>query len=142
MSNTIDIELKRENNSIDSLNYLWQAELNNGKIIAQLDAGIEHKFQEVKDNFKDLIAFKLMSRKNLNDTYTVDLINGIIYHSNTKITESSSKTNIRLIFFRRHQVEMNENNIEKSHKIVYFFGMQYLDDNNSNKQITLEIKNE
>ena len=66
----------------------------------------------------------------------------IFYNNHLSIDNREQKENCRLIFFRRHKVEMSENCIEKSHLITYHIGLQYLDSHKNNRQIILQIDNE
>jgi hypothetical protein len=142
MDNTMDININGGNNPMDSLTFYWKAEFNNG-VIFQFENGIEHKFKEVKDKFDKLIRFSLVN-KNYSQCFTVDLQNGFIIYNNyslktINLAEIEKKNNIRLIFFRRHRVEITENNIQKSHTITYHLGLQYLDSNNINHKVILQI---
>ena len=130
-----------KNNNMNELNFHWKAIFIDGTTISQFDENKkEHKFQEVKDRFSDLIRFELY-KKDMTQVFAVDLINGLIYDSEQVIPKEfkKSKSNIRLIFFRRHQVDLNDNMKEINHRIVYFLGFQYNDDDNINKKIIFQI---
>jgi len=133
-----------DNNSMESLTFSWIAFFNDGKIIKQYEEGIEHRFQEVKDNLINLIRFSLVN-KNFSICFTVELKNGFILYNNYRginLEEIEYKENIRLIFFRRHQIEIGENLKQKNHTITYHLGFQYLDKLGNNKKIILQIDEE
>ena len=139
MSNTIDLNLSGDN-TMKPLAFSWKAFFVDGSIIEQYENGIENKFQLVKDKFDQLVRFSLVN-KDYSKCFTVDLKNGFILYNNyrdIKLTKVEYKENIRLIFFRRHTVEMTEQMIEKSHKIIYFLGLQWTV-NNQNHSIILQI---
>lgn len=142
MSNTIDIKSGSGNNSMNSLSFIWKAKFNDNYIIFQFNEdGTENLFKEVKNKFDDLKEFSIYN-KDQSIIYTVDLIKGFIYNNKQNIDLDllkEEKTNIRLIFFRRHRIEMTEKYLEKSHNIIYFLGFQYNDKNNQNKKILLQI---
>ena len=142
MSNTIDLNVG-DNNSMKSLSFFWMAEFNNG-VIFQFEDGKEHRFQEVLDRINELEYFHLYHKDGMtNINFIVDLKKGFIKTLDSKEpTEISEKKNIRLIFFRRHKVEISENCIEKSHTIEYHLGFQYNDKLGNNRQIVLIIDNE
>jgi hypothetical protein len=118
------------------------ATFRDGSKIHQFDLdGTENKFQLVIDRFNDLKYFDLTN--NLDKTFTVDINCGLIFFNNFQSIENKEiKKNCRLIHFRRHQVEMNENCIEKSHIIEYHLGFQYNDKLGNNRQIVLQIDSE
>jgi hypothetical protein len=133
-----------DNNSMESLSLSWIAFFNDGKIIKQYEEGIEHRFQEVKDNLTNLIRFSLVN-KNFSICFTVELKNGFILYNNYRginLEEIEYKENIRLIFFRRHTVEIGENLKQKKHTIIYHLGFQYNDKEGNNRQIVLKIDSE
>lgn len=139
MSNTIDQNLG-EDNSISNLAFIWTAKFRDSEDICQFEfeTGKENKFKLVQDNFDNLEYFLLWNKEKV---FTVDLINGLIYY-NKELKEkqqSINKQNIRLIFFRRHKIEMTEKVIEKSHTIEYHLGFQYNDKLGNNRQIILQI---
>jgi hypothetical protein len=131
------------NNSMKPLTFIWTAKFKGSGDICQFDfeTGKENRFQLVKEKFDSLEYFILWNKEKC---FTVDLINGLIYF-NTELKEQQEileKDNCRLIFFRRHKVEMTENNIEKSHIITYHLGFQYNDQNGNNQKIILQIDSE
>ena len=133
-----------DNNSMESLTFSWIAFFNDDKIIKQYEEGIEHRFQEIKDNLTNLIRFSLVN-KNFSICFTVELKNGFILYNNYRginLEEIEYKENIRLIFFRRHQIEIGENLKQKNHTITYHLGFQYLDKLGNNKKIILQIDEE
>ncbi len=148
MDSTI-VKNLREDNPMDSLNYYWCAELINGALIYQVDSvGIEHSYQEVKQNFNNLAWFYLYHKDNPKNIVIIDLINGGIYIN--KITldlneerDERIKYNIRLIYYRTIRrifdfLSMKETRVE----INYNLGFQYNDENGSNKKIILKIDNQ
>lgn len=144
MSNSIDINLERGNNSMNSLSFHWSAIFKDGTIINQFNEnGTENMFQLVKDKFNELSYFNLTNKKG--KLFTVDLKNAFIgynYLAFPYAKRKEKKENIRLIFFRRHRVEITENLIEKSHIITYYLGYQYLDKLGNNRKIILEIESD
>jgi len=141
MSNSIDIDLNSGNNSMNSLVFHWNAIFKDGTHIFQFDKdGIEHKFKEVQEKFNELVYFNLTN--NRGKMFSVNLINGLIGYNRLEfpyIETEKKKENIRLIFFRRHQIELNESLNEKNHNIAYHLGLQYNDENNINRKIILQI---
>jgi hypothetical protein len=138
MSNTIGQNLGG-NNSMKPLSFIWIALFKDNSKIEQFENDIEHKFQEIKDKFNELAYFNLTDKKG--HMFTVDLINGKIGYNYLPLPylEKSEKENCRLIFFRRHRVEITEKMMEKSHTIEYHLGFQYNDKLGNNRQITLQI---
>ena len=136
MENNLEIQ-----NSISNLSFLWIAEFENDCIF-QIENGIEHRFQEVKDRFNELKYFTLQ-HKEKEISFTVDLINGLIIYNNYKNTEIvEKKDNVRLIYFRRNKITMTESGNQQSHQIWYFLGFQYLDKLGNNQKIILRIDSE
>lgn len=142
MSNTIDININSGTNSMDSLSFHWTAEFNNG-ILFQFENGMEHRFQEVIDRINELEFFHLYHKK-LNIRFIVDLKKGIIKYNNIlEPINIEEKKNIRLIYFRRITKEIGCIDLkEKSNKIMYHLGFQYIDKNGYNQKIILEIDEE
>ena len=136
MENNLEVQ-----NSIHDLSFLWTAIFKDDSYISQLENGIEHKFQEVKDKFNELKYFSIIN-KYTNQYFTVDLEKGLIYNNGISYSEEDlkeEKKNIRLIHFRRHRKEIGENLKEQSHRIWYFLGFQYNDNLGNNRQIVLQI---
>ena len=126
------------NNSIQNLTFLWIVEFEDDCIF-QIENGVEHRFQEVKDRFNELKYFTLQ-HKEKEISFTVDLINGLIIYNNYKNTEIvEKKENVRLIYFRRNKITMTESGDQQSHQIWYFLGFQYLDNLGNNQKIILRI---
>jgi len=139
MENNLEIQ-----NSISDLSFLWTAVFKDYTYISQVENGIEHKFQEVKDRFNELKSFSIYNKNN-NQCFTVDLEKGLIYNSGISYSEEDlkeEKKNIRLIHFRRHRREIGEDLKEQSHMIWYFLGFQYNDNLGNNRQIVLQIDSE
>jgi hypothetical protein len=141
----MDINIKSGNNPMNSLTFIWKAFFSDGTILEQYKNGIEYKFKEVKDKFDKLIRFSLVN-KDYSQCFTVDLQNGFIIYNNYKninIDQIEEKKNIRLVFFRRHQIEIGTQDLtEKNHNILYFLGFQYLNKNGYNQKIILKIDSE
>lgn len=142
MDNSISINLEG-NNSMDSLKFHWLARFADESLIPQFNSdNTENKFQLIKDKFEDLRYFYLTN--NIDKTFCVDLVNGLIFFNNHQKIDLDSlekKYNIRLIFFRRHKIEINESNTENSHTVKYHLGFQY-NRQGINRQITLQIDEE
>ena len=127
------------NNSISDLSFLWTAVFKDYTYISQVENGIEHKFQEVKDRFNELKYFTLQ-HKEKEISFTVDLVNGLIIYNNFKNTEVvEKKDNIRLIYFRRNRITMTESGDQQSHTITYHLGLQWLNSKKENRQTVLKI---
>ena len=145
MSNSIDQNLG-DNNSMESLYFHWTAGFKDGTDLMQFNEdGTENKFKLVQEKINDLTIFYLYN-KELSKIFIVDLQNGFISYGLMSLNKNKQielikeeKQNIRLIFFRRHKVEITENNIEKSHTIDYHIGFQYNDKLGNNRQIVLQI---
>jgi hypothetical protein len=130
-----------DNNTMESLNFYWMAEFNNG-VIFQFENGIEHKFQEVLDRINELEFFHLYHKK-LDLRFIVDLKRGLIkFNDCEEPTAVDCKENIRLIYFRRIRKILNGQLQEVKCIIHYFLGFQYNDKNENNRQIVLEIDSE
>jgi len=140
MSNTIDQNLGGAN-SMKPLSFIWIALFKDSSKIEQFNEdGTENKFKLIQDKFNDLAYFNLTDRKG--HMFTVDLINGRIGYNYLPLPylEKSEKENCRLVYFRRHKVEITEKMMEKSHTIEYHLGFQYLKDG-KNQKIILIIDN-
>jgi hypothetical protein len=138
MPNSIDINLGRDNNPMESLSFYWMAEFNNG-IVLQFEDGIEHKFKEVQDRINELEFFHL-HHKEKDLRFIVDLKRGFIkFNDVEEPKELEKKENIRLIFFRRHRVTLTEAGKEVSHIITYHLGLQWNDNLGNNQKIILKI---
>jgi hypothetical protein len=122
-----------------SLSHYWIAYFKDDTKIEQFENNIEHRFQEVKDKFNELNCFCLY-KKDQSQLFKVYLPEGIITEGNDKnIKLIELKENCRLIFFRRHKIELTEKMIEKSHSIEYHLGFQYNDKLGNNRKIILII---
>lgn len=140
MDNPISKNLGGDN-PISNLSFIWTAKFKDLPDLCQFnfETGKENSFKGVKDNFSNLEYFILWNKEKV---FTVDLTNGLIYFNkelqvNKEIKE---KKNCRLIFFRRHRIQIGEIDLkEKSHKITYHLGFQYNDNNGNNRQIILII---
>ena len=126
------------------LSFFWIALFKNNSKIEQFDKdGTENKFKLIQDNFFELAYFNLTDRKG--HMFTVDLINGRIgynYLPLPYLESTTEKNNIRLIFFKRHKVEISEKGKELSHNIEYHLGFQYQDSEKRNHKIILIIDSE
>ena len=130
---------------MNKLEFTWNAILKDGTHIHQFNKdGIETRFKLVKDNFDNLVYFNLTNHKG--KLFTVDLVNGLIgynYLPLSYIESKQGKKNIRLIFFRRNTIKIGMNDLKtKSHIITYHLGFQWLNSNNENRRIILEINSE
>jgi hypothetical protein len=139
MDNTISINLG-DDNTMESLDFHWTAGFKDGTDLMQFNEDkTENKYQLVKNRMNELTIFYLYN-KDLSKIFIVDLIKGLVGCGWTKNVElKEEKQNIRLIFFRRHNKEITENCIEKSHIITYYLGFQYNDKNGNNRQVVLII---
>jgi len=126
------------------LTFLWIAIFSDGTKIEQIDENkIEHRFQEVKDRFEDLVYFNLTDKRG--HLFTINLINGLIGYNKLEfpyIESTEKKSNIRLIYFRRNTITMTESGDQQSHTITYHLGYQYLDNLGNNQKIILRIDSE
>jgi len=134
-----------DSNSIPSLSFVWSAIFQDGSKIEQFNEdGSENKFQLIKDRFNELGYFNL--KNNSGKMFSVNLIEGLIGYNKLEfpyIEAKEKKNNVRLIFFRRHKVEIGTQDLkEKKHEIIYFLGFQYNSEDNKNHKILLEIDNE
>ena len=143
MTNPMDINLGGDN-AISNLSFIWSAILKDGSKIDQFNEdGSENKFQLVKDKFNELGYFNLTNKEG--KLFTVDLINGLIgynYLALPYIEVKEKKENVRLIFFRRHRVTLNQEGKEIEHILNYHLGFQYNDKNGYNQKIVLKIDEE
>ena len=118
---------------------MWIAIFKNNEILKQFNNdGSENLFKLVLERLKDLKLFTLI----INGIYyTVDLVNGCIYiNQNNNIVLQNIpkfKQNIRLIYFKRNIIKINQN--EENKQIFYFLGFQYNDKDNKNHKIYLQI---
>jgi len=130
---------------MNKLTFFWSVIFQDGSKIEQFNEdGSENKFQLVKDRFNELAYFNL--KNNAGKMFSVNLIEGLIGYNRLEfpyIEAKEKKSNIRLIFFRRHRVEIGTQDLkEKKHEIIYFLGFQYLDKNENNQKIILQIDSE
>jgi hypothetical protein len=141
MPNSIGQESSKPDNAISELVFVWTAIFKDGTYINQFVSEEEHLFKEVQDRFSDLQSF-ILSNNKTHTKFIVDLERGLICGNgvinNYKI-EVSEKKNVRLIHFRRHLREFTEAGKEIRHVITYYLGYQYLDKNEKNCQILLQI---
>ena len=125
---------------MESLVFTWSAIFADGSKIEQFENGIEHRFQEVKDKFNDLCFFNL--KNNEGAMFSVNLMSGLIGYNILEfpyIDAKEKKENIRLIYFRRHQVDTTEGGAIVAHRVWYFLGYQYNDNNGNNRKVILKI---
>lgn len=122
-------------------NFKWHAVLKDGTQIDQIDQhGCEHLFQEVRDNFKQLVLFFITDTNGIK--LTIDLIKGtlIIGNAQSRIEELKEiKENIRLIYFRRNKVTLSIGNDIQNHTVVQCVGFQYIDKLGNNRKIMAQI---
>jgi hypothetical protein len=139
MSNPIDNKEIKIDNSISNLVFLWKAKFIDNTVLYQED-GIP--FKEVQNRFKELKEFSIHS-KELQKCFVVNLEKGYISDCKLDYNDKEIKNNIRLIYFRRHNIELGMSDLkEHNHIIRYFLGFQYLDKNNHNHQIIFEINSD
>lgn len=120
----------------------WTAIFKDGSEISQIDGnGTEHLYKEVQDKIDQLDKFYLV-HVTKDFKALVDLTQGLIFINGKDADVSSAlkqeKFNIRLIFFRRHTVQIT-NSIETGHNIIYFLGYQYNDKDGHNHQSLIQI---
>ena len=143
MGNSISKNRRREDNTMNSLLFSWVAIFEDCSIIEQFKMGIEHSFSELQNNQSKLIKFLLINKEH-SKCFGVDLVHGFIYFNQglletQELTET--KDSIRLIYFRRHQVLLNQSGKELEHNMKYHLGFQWNDKIGNNRQIVLEIDN-
>ncbi|MFH0805981.1 MAG: hypothetical protein V1901_03850 [Patescibacteria group bacterium] len=132
-------------NSMRTLSFYWKCILNDDSEIYQFDGKIEHRFQEVIDNFDNLKYF-ILYHKEKDINFILDLKKGIILR-NLKFNKEidydliEEKFNIRPIFNRRHTIKKIVKGNE-THEIIYIFGCQYLDKENRNHKVIFHIDSE
>jgi hypothetical protein len=126
-------------------NINWTAIFKDKSELSQIDEeGKEHLFKEVQEKMSDLSFFILKYNKNDN-YYIVDIHKGLIYINKIQDPEAefiSDKFNIRLIYFRRNRVHMDNNYKEIDRDIIHFLGYQYLDKVGKNHKVIIQISNE
>jgi len=126
------------------LNLIWTARFRDNTILSQFEGDKENKFKEVQDRFRELYHFSI-HHINKPLTIGVDLIRGLIFLNQAQIADNDlikTKDNIRLIFFRRHKVQLANNFVEKNHSITYFIGYQYTDKTGRNKKVIVQADQE
>jgi hypothetical protein len=131
-----------------NLKILWKARFDNGLVIYQKDShGVEHSFQEVKDNFSHLKVFTFYHIAKPLEV-SVDLERGLIFINNKQQQIVNQdliyiKKNIRLICFRRHRVKIENKSLKQTeHDIYYFIGYQYQDQHDKNRKVLLQVDQE
>jgi len=126
---------------MQNLMFNWIASFNDNTSLSQFDnEGNEVLFKEVQNRFSDLTLFTIShQRKNL--SISVDLIQGLIFVNDQQRPWNNEieKNNIRLIFFRRHRVVIDDIGRMRGQETVYFLGFQYQDQNGNNCQEVLQI---
>lgn len=126
-------------------NINWLAIFKDGSEIPQFDeAGNEHLFKEVQEKISDLSFFILKHKEN-NYSYIVDLVEGLISTNKIQPAETEFKifkNNIRLIYFRRNRINVDQNFQELDREIIHFLGYQYLDPLKQNHKVIIQISNE
>jgi hypothetical protein len=129
---------RKTNNAMPGLSFVWIADFSTTRI-EQFVGETEYRFQEVIDRFDDLHLFHLYNhRKDIK--ITVDVKTGTIKYNSVDVADSKTeKQNIRLIYFRRHIVQLNPQCQEEAHVMYYFLGYQYNDKLGKNRQIVLKI---
>ncbi len=115
---------------MNSLNLVWTVKDINDREFNQFNStGEESKFNLDWFKYNSIKSFSLQhTHKPLK--ITVDLTRGFIF-INSNINPDldmdlfQDKTNIRLIFFRRHRRNLSSSLQELSHEIIYVVGFQY-----------------
>lgn len=138
--NTIIKNNNQESNNSMKLSFSWLAIFKDNLEIAQFNEdGTENRFKLIQDNFSNLKEFFLFN-SDLSKIFKVNLEKGnITLGKNISDDSEELKNNIRLVFFRRHLVEMSQNGKTQSHQIFYYLGYQYQDLNGQNRKIILKI---
>lgn len=123
------------------LKMIWIAQFKDGRSVSQITPeNQEVSFRTILDQVSDLSSFQLSHReKSLR--ILIDLTQGRLYVNNIQapMGDSKLKKNIRLIYFRRHQVDMNISGDVKSRRMSYFIGFQYLDEQDENQKVLLQL---
>ena len=129
---------------MNKLIFEWVAIFDDGTKLYQYDGEKENLFQEVKNRFDNLIFFNLTNKEG--KLFTVNLREGLIGYNDLIMPYRKSneqKDNVRLVYFRRHKVEIGIKDLkQKSHIIEYHLGMQYNDKEGNNHKIILIIDQE
>lgn len=138
--------MKSQINNENNLNWHW--------VICTLDDRLIYQFEDTKENKFNLDYFKPNSlkylslyNKNTGKYFIVDLIEGSISYNTSEPLHSEQfnikKSNIRLIFFRRHRIYTVPQNLSKNKEIIYYFlGYQYNDEKGNSKKVILRIDQE
>jgi hypothetical protein len=126
-------------------NPTWLAILKDGTQINQFNKdNIENRFKLILDKMPEVKYF-ILDFKEKNIQFIVDLEHGIIANHFKQLINFSQekKDNLRLIHFRRHQVQISERDLkEQSHTIEYHLGIQWQDSEKRNHKIILIIDEE
>lgn len=125
---------------MNKLTFEWIAIFKDGSKLQQYDNDKENLFKEVQQRFKDLVYFNLTDKKG--HLFTVDLINGRIGYNYLILPymEVEYKNNPRLVYFRRHKIEISTQDLkEVSHIITYNLGFQWNNNLGKNQKIILKI---
>jgi hypothetical protein len=129
-----------------SLKLNWVAKFNSRPNLKQFDEnGKEHVFKEVLALYNDLKSFSLFhTKKNL--IITLDIKTGLIYINNKQIPEPEllfrESRKLRLIYFRRNKITLNDKLSELNRTVTYFLGYQYNDIQGNNHKKLIQIDNE
>jgi hypothetical protein len=129
---------------MSDLKFRWTAKFEDNSTLPQYSLDDqENLFKKVLDRFSDLTQFTL-SHTDKNIVVKVDLLKGIIYVNDEQqaLGETELKTNVRLVFFRRHRHDMSGNGQELGHEIFYFIGFQYIDEQGHNVQKVIQLNSE
>jgi len=123
------------------LNLVWKATFSDGSVIKQFDGDKENKFELVKNRFEELSQFELVHiDKPL--LFVVDTRRGFLFINKChNVAEEivGSKSNIRLIYFRRRNIDFNIKGEVLDTRISYFLGYQYNDKQGKNRKVLLNI---
>jgi hypothetical protein len=104
--------------------------------ISRIDSA-KSAFFDVKD--EPLEEFWLSNGK---DSYSVNLLDGHFEINSVpfKLHEEAGLKNFRVIYFRKHEHDLNSNNEVLEHRVEYILGWQANNENGENVQRILIIK--
>ena len=126
-------------------NLVWKASFNDGSSLSQFNENLETKFKEVQDKFDQLISFEL-NHISKSFQVKVDLQKGLISINSISYTPpellNRVRDNIRIIYFRRNQVDTDERGEIIEHRLYHFVGYQYNDKIGVNHKVILVIDQE
>lgn len=126
------------------LKYLFVVEYKDGTTYQQNENDISVT-DEKRSCFFDIIQddVKTFFLIGVNNIYSVNILDGHFEINNVSFylhDKAQKMTNRRLIFFRQHTHEFNQDLKEQSHEIMYRFGWQANDEKGNNIQHIIEIE--